>query len=670
MSSTLPLNQALKPYSYEPLISDDSMRVVVLCPAATKDAPLRCSIIQYERSVELGGVDNSRHYSAVSYAWGEPNFTELLYVHPGVNAPIEGASSSCSATSETCLWITLNVDTLLRAFRKAHKPVYLWVDAICLNQNDDDEKAQQVPLMGEIYTMAKKVLIWLGNDDTDSRGASAFVLLRRLNLHYKTPDESEQHALTQLFERSWFTRRWVIQEVALARRRVLCWGQASIDLDWLMRILPNMTKGFAHDLYAPRLLQMVIGKSAGDYSLLSALWELDRSECSDPRDRIAALMGLVAPVQRFQVDYGTEDGWITYQRLVTHLVNRNPESAWVILIHLFDFGPADTNPSLTGHGVVCPSWVPDWSARRRSSLLPNYDKLTITVGNGGPHMGTNPESKPDETHEYDFVLRAKVRQLYQWDMQLRSMERELRPENTCQIWETMVHKMKSFLDTFELVGAPSRGQDARLRALFRAHCSQKVKLGRICTFLASQMGDPRKHDNYGTYRLRLGSELLERTMLEAFQKGMAQPDTLRPKYKKVLTELGLLLSHFSLIKWYFHWSSGKGDMHRSYGLALGPHNAKVNDLLLPLAWSNDESLGHAETMLCLRPTGSPEIVPTSAIDDKLDCSDCFFISEARIVGPAFFNGWDPALTSWDDHPIYEGDDSIPWDRMPIIVNIV
>lgn len=68
--------------------------------------------------------------------------------------------SSCGAApDDTYLRITPNVDSLLRAFRKAQEPVYLWIDAIFLNQGDDAEKAHQVPLMGEIYTMAKRVLI-------------------------------------------------------------------------------------------------------------------------------------------------------------------------------------------------------------------------------------------------------------------------------------------------------------------------------------------------------------------------------------------------------------------------------------------------------------------------------------------------------------------------------
>lgn len=178
-----------------------------------------------------------------------------------------------------------------------------------------------------------------------------------------------------------------------------------------MRILPDMIDDFSRDLYAPKLLQMVIGNSAGDFDLLSGLWELDRSECSDPRDRIAALMGLDAPRQRFQVNYGTEDWRQTYQRLVTKLINKKPEPAWVILLHLFAFGPADAKLSLAGKTFSFPSWVPDWSGQRRSRLLP-HDRRKFTVSDGGPQAEAIQEVKGHPIREYDFVLHSKIRQRY------------------------------------------------------------------------------------------------------------------------------------------------------------------------------------------------------------------------------------------------------------------
>ncbi|KAH8707140.1 heterokaryon incompatibility, partial [Phaeosphaeriaceae sp. PMI808] len=85
-------------------------------------------------------------YEAMSYTWGIPNFTHHI---------------TCDGTTE--LSITLNVDIMLRHLRKTSKPRYLWVDAICLNQSDENEKAIQIGMMGHIYKEARKVNIWLGD---------------------------------------------------------------------------------------------------------------------------------------------------------------------------------------------------------------------------------------------------------------------------------------------------------------------------------------------------------------------------------------------------------------------------------------------------------------------------------------------------------------------------
>jgi hypothetical protein len=60
------------------------------------------------------------------------------------------------------IFVTENCDRALRDLRDDTAPITLWVDAICINQKDPDERAQQVSLMSEIYRYADEVLIWLG----------------------------------------------------------------------------------------------------------------------------------------------------------------------------------------------------------------------------------------------------------------------------------------------------------------------------------------------------------------------------------------------------------------------------------------------------------------------------------------------------------------------------
>jgi len=60
------------------------------------------------------------------------------------------------------LQITTNLDSALRHLRKPHNAIRLWIDAICINQADTNERSEQVRQMRDIYMYASKVIIWLG----------------------------------------------------------------------------------------------------------------------------------------------------------------------------------------------------------------------------------------------------------------------------------------------------------------------------------------------------------------------------------------------------------------------------------------------------------------------------------------------------------------------------
>ncbi|KAF2731284.1 HET-domain-containing protein, partial [Polyplosphaeria fusca] len=320
-------------YEYKPLISADAVRVVVLEPAASFESTLRCSLIQYSRSIELG-LSDRQHYSAVSYTWGdEPASRQLLVTSNDLEHP-----------EDTMLLIRPHVDSFLRHFRKAHKTVYLWVDAICLNQQDGVEKGQQIQLMGDIFKTAKKVHVWLGEDE--GLGAKTFSVIRKLNLSgtdregsqpkKTTLSPSDVDLLSGLLQKPWFTRRWVIQEIALARHAVLHWGESSLENSWLLSILPAMENSL--DLYSARMLLTAREASIRPLGLLELLWRFDGSECGDRRDRVAALMGLVSASQRIAIDYNADDCKSIYARLATQLINESPASAQLTFVHLLAFG--------------------------------------------------------------------------------------------------------------------------------------------------------------------------------------------------------------------------------------------------------------------------------------------------------------------------------------------
>lgn len=129
-----------------------------------------------------------------------------------------------------------NLYQALKQIRSDTKDVWLWVHAICINQNDSVEKSHQIPKMPDIYGHAWTVTIWIGgSDDSDeAEAAMDFVpskLLDRLTAQEGSDVKTLQSwvAFAKLLRRPWFSRRWVVQEVAFARRASIRCGSKIIS---------------------------------------------------------------------------------------------------------------------------------------------------------------------------------------------------------------------------------------------------------------------------------------------------------------------------------------------------------------------------------------------------------------------------------------------------------
>jgi hypothetical protein len=128
-------------------------------------------------------------------------------------------------------YIKSNLDAALQQIRSEDQDVDIWVDAICINQNDKIEKAAQVARMHEIYSAAKMVLVWLGAGEPETKETFEFLDeildLQRLDNLITSKEHLEKWKLVvNLMENQWFSRRWVIQELALARDATVYLGGA------------------------------------------------------------------------------------------------------------------------------------------------------------------------------------------------------------------------------------------------------------------------------------------------------------------------------------------------------------------------------------------------------------------------------------------------------------
>lgn len=248
-------------------------------------------------------------YDAVSYEWGTDSPSETI--------AIDGHMVTIRKNLHKALTTILNsrnAETTGRVF---------WIDALCINQRDFDERSRQVRLMPFIYTRAQKVLLWLGNlAALDENPASS----RMLN-----EDSSGGLAgvVLPLCLDSYWNRMWIIQEIILAREveihfesmEVLykCLGRHAIDIRHLMGGHPlgvhgtpvkwvdfsRLAHGFPH-LRAAQLIEQKKQRFGDSHLLLNLLRNHRAALCQDPRDKIYGLIGIAIDVDAdFPMRYGT-----------------------------------------------------------------------------------------------------------------------------------------------------------------------------------------------------------------------------------------------------------------------------------------------------------------------------------------------------------------------------
>jgi hypothetical protein len=175
-------------YKYSPLSKEDrSVRLLRLLPSATEGAEIKCEIFEY--CLVSNGVGHP--YEALSYVWGDP--TDRKSIH------LNGHTFD----------ITKNLHAALLRLRNPFVERVLWVDAICINQQDDGEKEQQIQYMYRVYGQATRVVVWLGDMADNSDQAFEDIRVAGEYQSESMLTGGRQKALSELLRRPWFQRIWV-----------------------------------------------------------------------------------------------------------------------------------------------------------------------------------------------------------------------------------------------------------------------------------------------------------------------------------------------------------------------------------------------------------------------------------------------------------------------------
>ncbi|PMD60763.1 HET-domain-containing protein [Hyaloscypha bicolor E] len=317
-----------------------------------------------------------KFYEALSYTWGDPTMNHSL--------PIEGYS----------LLTTKNAFEALHALAPHWGKRLVWIDSICINQGDDVEKGRQVALMGEIYKQATRTVSWLGGS---SNADFAFLQLRRLkrllagNHDIKAitrmveksslgPDNVHHwHAVSELLAHPYWSRVWIVQEVAVSRTVDILYGTHCVPLSSVTDIINRLWRAPETDTLLERPWQLgTLEKGMlSNYGNMRAIFEFRRLfqqgqfpplhgavqatllfKATDPRDKIYAFCNIAREPAAAALD---PDYTISAQEAFTRFTKRYIQSNFRKLILEAGLAQDRQLPDL-------PSWVPDFSST--DDLLP------------------------------------------------------------------------------------------------------------------------------------------------------------------------------------------------------------------------------------------------------------------------------------------------------------
>ncbi|KAH7078102.1 heterokaryon incompatibility protein-domain-containing protein, partial [Paraphoma chrysanthemicola] len=331
---------------YGKTLDKTEFRVACLLAPIHENVPVHVSL-------ETFSDDSHPEYETVSYIWGGENGDNSL------RRPIFiGSYWDVLLQTENC-W------SMLRSIRPNRGERLVWVDALCINQQNLEERTSQVAKMRRIYEQCSRVIAYLGNDlVTQSKPFPQYRPLYELHKASKDnelfPDGHPHHAiflgLHQLLRRKYFTRIWIIQELLLPERIVFRIGDTEFRAD--STIISRITN---YHLKSPTWwsttaapwVQYIAQKRIPTQHSICDTFEVLRfsrkSHASDPRDRFFGIVALLSN-ERIQRDLAP-DYSISYQHFCIGLFTH-----WIV--NQRAYGLLYKARTLLNPDPCAPSWLP------------------------------------------------------------------------------------------------------------------------------------------------------------------------------------------------------------------------------------------------------------------------------------------------------------------------
>ncbi|KAH8651210.1 heterokaryon incompatibility protein 6 [Xylariales sp. PMI_506] len=382
-------------FAYWPLQQPSTMiRLLKIRPALLRADPVDCELVH-------ANIANAPPYGALSYCWGTgPDDRKLL---------CNGTVFYARASLERAL------KRLRAGIQQLEREEYIWADAICINQQDLEEKGAQVRLMEHIYSGAKTVYVDLGDTQGYTMAYGGFTMVFSGQgggmgapdaLTYSSDPSHPLHYKTafQALNQPWFTRTWIIQEVALARHVKYMFQGNVFTQDHLDSILSKS----ALQANPGRMQELMAGNNAVtmraflNYSKIQQikaargsmdslhLIQLTRDfDVTNPEDKIFGLFALMSEADRATMGPYSRAVGDVYRRFAALQVQRG-RTIWML-------DNAGIQRQKLPRGTV-PSWVPDWTGG--SSGQPISKLRPVPYGACGPNTAAEAHLVEEKTSSW------------------------------------------------------------------------------------------------------------------------------------------------------------------------------------------------------------------------------------------------------------------------------
>lgn len=339
------------------------------------------SPIRYDQIRLLQFVQDGDHISAILKAFPIeeplPRYRSITYTWV-VDGKYDSATTFMVEIDGCLLPVLSSLQPFFQALRVKGMLLdgkWWWIDSICIDQTNFEERSQQVQLMQQIYQQAEQVIVWLGEPSSDSDLAMDFIKFldkttrRKLSVaevrrllqrdHYRP----QWTALTNFLSRKWWSRIWTVQEFVLPRS-VSCWcgtrnvSRVAVCNSVLMAdkctsigIKENLVFTHANNRRRAWILYNA-GKEPGvdlNLSLLALAAYFCCMDATDDRDRLYGLMALSTDEKLPRADYllSTEE---VYMRFTRSFIEQHKFLDIICLASIYSAPPGSSRPS----------WVPGW----------------------------------------------------------------------------------------------------------------------------------------------------------------------------------------------------------------------------------------------------------------------------------------------------------------------